>query len=90
MMDSEEPQDLPDGWENFQILMWAFMMDYTDEDMCVLGPAFEKWAEELPQEEMDALFNPEVEGDSIERNLAEEELLYTKEDILRSMWKDNE
>ena len=98
MTDSEEPQDWwgndpedsPEGWLMMQQLLWAFMTEYTGKNIEVLSSAFEKWGESLKQEEMDKIFNPEGEGESIERNLEKEGPLYSKEDILRSMWKDNE
>ena len=86
----EDPQDSREGWEMMQRLIWAFMMQYTNKDIMVLCNAFEKWAESLTQEEMNEIFSPETEGESIERNLKEEGPLHSKEDILKSMWKDND
>ena len=90
MREFENPQDSQEGWEMMQRLIWAFMMQYTNKDIKVLCNAFEKWAESLTQEEMNEIFSPETEGESIERNLKEEGPLHSKEDILKSMWKDND
>ena len=90
MADFEDPQDSREGWEMMQRLLWTFMVEYTGKDIGVLSSDFEKWADSKTPEEVNEIFSPEVEGTTIERNLAEEGRLYSKEDILRSMWKDNE
>ena len=90
MEEFEDPQDSPEGWEMMQRLIWTFMMEYTGKDITVLSSDFEKWAASKTAEEMNEIFSPEVEGTSTERNLAEEGRLHSKEDILRSMWKDDE
>jgi len=88
MEEFEDPQDSREGWEMMQRLIWTFMMEYTGKDIKELCTAFEKWAESKTQEEMDEIFAPEIEGEDIERNLEEEGPLHSKEDILKSMWKD--
>ena len=90
MEEFEDPQDSREGWEMMQRLIWPFMMEYTGKDIKELCTAFEKWAESKTQEEMDEIFAPDIEEETIERNLEEEGRLHSKEDILRSMWKDNE
>ena len=71
-------------------LLWTFMAEYTGKAIDQLSSDFEKWAGSKTQEEMNEIFSPEVEGEATDRNLAEEGRLHSKEDILRSMWKDNE
>ena len=46
--------------------------------------------ESKSHEELDEILAPEIEEKTIERNLEEEGRLHSKEDILRSMWKDND
>ena len=91
MMDEfEDPQDSREGWDMMQRLIWAFMMEHTGKTLAELYIAFEKWAESKTEEELNQIFAPDIEEESIERNLEEEGRLHSKEDILRSMWKDNE
>ena len=44
----------------------------------------------VKQEDMDNIFSPEEEGEPTERNLQEEGPLHSKEDILKSMWSNND
>ena len=44
----------------------------------------------LKKEDMDNIFSPEEEGEPTERNLQEEGPLHSKEDILKSMWSNND
>jgi hypothetical protein len=90
MEEFEDPQNSREGWEMMQRLLWTFMVEYTGKEINQLGMEFEKWAGSKTQEEMNEIFSPEVEGESVERNLEEEGPLHSKEDILRSMWKDND
>ena len=90
MGEFENPQDSQEGWEMMQRLIWTFMMEFTGKNIAELTVAFEKWAENLSQEQMDQIFNPKVEGEPIERNLQEEGPLHSKEDILKSMWSNND
>ena len=64
-------------WILFQKLWWAFMVDFTN----------------VPQEELNEIFGEPDEDDIEEitkRNLEEEGPLYSKEDILRNMWSEEE
>ena len=91
MMDElEDPQDSREGWEMMQRLIWTFMKEYTGKDIKELYTAFEKWTDSKTHEQLGEIFAPEIEEESIERNLEEHGPLHSKEDILRSMWKDNE
>ena len=63
---------------------------FTSKNIAELTAAFEKWAAGLSQEDMDKIFSPEEEGEPIERNLQEEGPLHSKEDILKSMWSNND
>jgi F0F1-type ATP synthase gamma subunit len=90
MEEFENPQDSQEGWEMMQRLIWTFMMEFTGKNIAELTVAFEKWAENLSQEQMDQIFNPKVEGEPTERNLQEEGPLHSKEDILKSMWSNND
>ena len=90
MEEFENPQDSQEGWEMMQRLIWAFMMEFTGKNIAELTVAFEKWAENLSQEDMDNIFSPEEEGEPTERNLQEEGPLHSKEDILKSMWSNND
>ena len=89
MEEFENPQDSQEGWEMMQRLIWTFMMEFTGKNIAELTAAFEKWARNLSQEQMDQIFSPEEEGEPTERNLQEEGPLHSKEDILKSMWKDD-
>ena len=90
MEEFENPQYSQEGWEMMQRLIWEFMMDYTGKYIKTLGSAFEKFAASLSQEDMDNIFSPEEEGEPTERNLQEEGPLHSKEDILKSMWSNND
>ena len=91
MMDEfEDMGNSREGWEIMQRLIWAFMMEFTRKDIKDLYIAFEKWMESKSHEELDEILAPEIEEETIERNLEEEGRLHSKEDILRSMWKDND
>ena len=90
MEEFEDPQDSREGWEMMQRRIWAFIVEYTGKDMSALLVAFEKWAESKTQEEMDDIFSPEIDEETIERNLAEEGPLHTKDEILKNMWGKND
>ncbi len=90
MDEFEDPQDSREGWDMMQRLIWAFMMEHTGQNLAGLYIAFEKWAESKTEEELNEIFAPEAEEESVERNLEEEGRLHSKEDILRGMWNDDE
>lgn len=90
MEEFEDLENSQEGWEMMQRLLWSFMVEFTGKDISQLASEFEKWADSKTQKEMDEIFYPEVEGESVERNLEEEGPMYSKEDILKSMWKDND
>lgn len=73
-----EFDDNDERWIMFQKLHWAFIAEYTNESLPEILRKFEKWAASKTQEELNIIF-----GD-------EKEMLYTKENILRSMFENEE
>ena len=69
------------------------MADFTNVPIEDLINKFEQWANGKSQEELSEILSDPDEGDIEEitkRNLEEEGPLYSKEDILRSIWNDKE
>ena len=69
------------------------MVDFTNVPLGDLYNKFEQWANSKSQEELGEILGDADEGDIEEitdRNLEEEGPLYSKEDILRSIWNDEE
>ena len=69
------------------------MVDFTNVPLGDLYNKFEQWANSKSQEELSEILGDADEGDIEEitdRNLEEEGPLYSKEDILRSIWNDEE
>ena len=80
-------------WVLFQKLCWAFMVDFTNVPIEDLTNKFEQWANSKSPEELSEILSDPDEDDIEEvtkRNLEEEGPLYSKEDILRSIWNDEE
>lgn len=69
------------------------MVDFTNVPIEELSNKFEQWASGQSQEELNEIFGEPDEDDIEEitkRNLEEEGPLYSKEDILRNMWSEEE
>lgn len=86
-MDSEdfEPEINEETWTMMQRLHWAFIADYTGQEMQTLINAFEKWCNSKTEKELDEILGidetpeEEVEGP-----------LHSAEDIMKSMWNDGQ
>ena len=69
------------------------MVDFTNVPIEDLINKFEQWANGKSREELNEILSDPDEDDIEEitkRNLEEEGPLYSKEDILRSIWNDEE
>ena len=69
------------------------MVDFTNVSLGDLYNKFEQWANGKSREELNEILSDPDEDDIEEitkRNLEEEGPLYSKEDILRSIWNDEE
>ena len=69
------------------------MVDFTNVPIEDLINKFEQWANGKSREELNEILSDPDEDDVEEvtkRNLEEEGPLYSKEDILRSIWNDEE
>ena len=69
------------------------MVDFTNIPIEDLTNKFEQWANSKSPEELNEILSDPDEDDIEEitkRNLEEEGPLYNKEDILRSIWNDEE
>ena len=69
------------------------MVDFTNVPLGDLYNKFEQWANSKSPEELNEILSNPDEDDVEEvtkRNLEEEGPLYSKEDILRSIWNDEE
>ena len=69
------------------------MVDFTNVPLGDLYNKFEQWANSKSQAELSEILDDFDEDDIeeiTERNLEEEGPLYSKEDILRSIWNDEE
>ena len=64
-----------------QRLHWAWMADYTGQEMQTLTDAFEKWCNSKSAEELDDILGVE-ETPQDEANGP----LHSAEDIMKSMW----
>ena len=93
MIDDDQGDDISINLILFQKLWWAFMVDFTNVSLGDLYNKFEQWANSKSQEELSEILGDFDEDDVEEitkRNLEEEGPLYSKEDILRSIWNDEE
>ena len=69
------------------------MVDFTNVPIEELINKFEQWANDKSLKELnEILSNPDEDDveETTKRNLEEEGPLYSKEDILRSIWNDEE
>ena len=69
------------------------MVDFTNVPIEDLTNKFEQWANSKSPEELNEILSNPDEDDVEEvtkRNLEKEGPLYSKEDILRSIWNDEE
>ena len=92
-MIDDDQDDISINWILFQKLCWAFMVDFTNVPIEDLTNKFEQWANSKSPEELNEILSDPDEDDVEEvtkRNLEEEGPLYSKEDILRSIWNDEE
>ena len=93
MIDDDQGDDISINLILFQKLWWAFMVYFTNVPIEDLINKFEQWANSKSQEELSEILDDFDEDDIEEitkRNLEEEGPLYSKEDILRSIWNDEE
>lgn len=93
MIDDDQDDDISINLILFQKLWWAFMVDFTNVPLGDLINKFEQWANGKSREELNEILSDPDEDDIEEitkRNLEEEGPLYSKEDILRSIWNDKE
>ena len=93
MIDGDQDDAISINLILFQKLWWAFMVDFTNVPLGDLYNKFEQWANSKSQEELSEILGDFDEGDIekiTQRNLEEEGPLYSKEDILRSIWNDEE
>ena len=93
MIDDDQGDDISINLILFQKLWWAFMVDFTNVPIEDLTNKFEQWANSKSPEELNEILSNPDEDDVEEvtkRNLEKEGPLYSKEDILRSIWNDEE
>ena len=76
-----EPEINEETWMLMQRLHWAWMADYTGQEMQTLTDAFEKWCNSKSAEELDDILGVE-ETPQDEANVP----LHSAEDIMKSMW----
>ena len=88
MGNSEEINDLNERWSMVQNLLLAFMSEYTKKSLEELHDSFEKWVDSKTETELATIFGNDATVKKVYKNLETKENLHTKEDILKSMFKN--
>ena len=66
------------------------MAEYTNESLENLQIKFEKWVNDKSEEELASYFGEDDVVKKTYKNIETKETFHTKEDILRSMFEDEE
>ena len=91
MDNSEEyDSDADERWIMVQKLFLAFMSQYTNEPLEELMTKFETWVNDQTKEEFEYILGDGIEVSKTYKNLETKEPFYTKEDIIKSMFNDEE
>ena len=91
MDNSEEyDSDADERWIMVQKLFLAFMSQYTNEPLEELMTKFETWVNDQTKEEVEYILGDGIEVSKTYKNLETKETFYTKEDIIKSMFNDEE
>jgi len=77
-------------WLLVQRLLLNFMAEYTKESLEELHVKFEKWADSKTEEELAVYFSGNAAVKKIYKSIKTGETFHTKEDILKSMFDDED
>ena len=90
-MDNSEQEENDKKWTMVQRLLLLFFAEYTNEDLQDLHRKFENWVNNKTEDELAAIFDEDdVEVKKNYKNMDTGELLHSEEDIIRSMFKDED
>ena len=90
-MDNSEQEENDKKWIMVQRLLLVFFAEYTKEDLQDLHRKFEVWVHNKTEDELAIIFDEDdVEVKKIYKNLDTGASLHSEEDIIRSMFKDED
>jgi hypothetical protein len=90
-MNNSEQEENDKKWTMVQRLLLLFFAEYTNEDLQDLHRKFENWVNNKTEDELAAIFDEDdVEVKKNYKNMDTGESLHSEEDIIRSMFKDED
>ena len=90
-MDNSEQEENDKKWTMVQRLLLLFFAEYTKEDLQDLHRKFENWVHNKTEDELAAIFDEDdTEVKNNYKNMDTGESLHSEEDIIRSMFKDED
>ena len=90
MINPEEFSENDEKWIMVQQLLLNFMAEYAKESLEELHNKFEKWVNSKTEEELAGYFGEDDVVKKTYKNIETKETFHTKEDILKSMFEDEE
>ena len=90
MINPDDFDENDEKWILVQQLLLNFMAEYTNESLENLQIKFEKWVNSKTEAELAFYFSDEASVKKTYKNIETGEIFHTKEDILKSMFEDED
>ena len=90
MINPDDFNESDEKWILVQRLLLNFMAEYNNESLEELHNKFEKWVDSKAEEELAIYFNDDTEVKKTYKDIKTGETFHTKEDILKSMFDDED
>ena len=90
MINPDEFDENDEKWILIQQLLLNFMAEYTKESLENLHIKFENWVNNKTEEELTLYFSDDASVKNTYKNIETGEIFHTKEDILKSMFEDED
>tara|TARA_R110000851_G_scaffold106389_6_gene225464 strand:- start:6570 stop:6848 length:279 start_codon:yes stop_codon:yes gene_type:complete len=90
MINPDEYDENDEKWILVQQLLLNFMAEYTNNSLENLQNKFEKWVNSKTEEELAFYFSDEAAVKKTYKDIETGEIFHTKEDILKSMFEDED
>jgi len=90
MINPDEFDENDEKWILIQQLLLNFMAEYTNDSLENLQIKFEKWVNNKTEEELAFYFSDDAAVKKTYKDIETGEIFHTKEDILKSMFEDED
>ena len=90
MINPNEFNEGDEKWILIQQLLLNFMAEYINESLEELHIKFEKWVNNKTEEELASYFSDDAEVKKTYKNMETGQTFHTKEDILKSMFENED